>query len=145
MLVSVPFADFCCFCCVAASGISTSSSQSGGHSGSPSTPPASRTVMSSPFTVLSSRPEHAFSHIHPQGHQVSNCYTSTPPTTTLSGLGPLRCPLTPHPEYVFLHSYSPRVTRSVLHLYPYHPSCPEECWMTSSMDRASPVCLRDVV
>ena len=37
---------------------------------SPDTPPANRTVMTSPFSVLG-RPEHAFAHIHPQGHQVS--------------------------------------------------------------------------
>ncbi|XP_071146142.1 nuclear factor 1 X-type-like isoform X3 [Mytilus edulis] len=36
---------------------------------SPDTPPANRTVMTSPFSVLG-RPEHAFAHIHPQGHQM---------------------------------------------------------------------------
>lgn len=57
---------------VSASNSSVSgSTQGGGLTSSPSTPPPSRGVVSSPFTVLSSRPEHAFSHIHPQGHQVS--------------------------------------------------------------------------
>ena len=45
----------------------TSSSQN--LSNSPGTPPGNRAIMSSPFSVLS-RPEHAFAHIHPQGHQV---------------------------------------------------------------------------
>ncbi|KAK7099735.1 nuclear factor 1 C-type-like isoform X3 [Littorina saxatilis] len=66
----------------AASGISTSSSLSGGPSSSPST---SRAIMSSPFTVVSSRPEHAFSHIHPQGHQVLT-YPSLSPVNAISGV-----------------------------------------------------------
>ncbi|KAH9491988.1 hypothetical protein Btru_026642 [Bulinus truncatus] len=37
----------------------------GGVSSSPTTPPVSRTIMSSPFNLLS-RSEHAFTHIHPQ-------------------------------------------------------------------------------
>ncbi|XP_076440544.1 uncharacterized protein LOC143279999 isoform X2 [Babylonia areolata] len=69
-----------------ASAISTSSSQSGGHSSSPSTPPASRAVMSSPFTVLSSRQEHAFSHIHPQGHQVFTYSSLSPVNAAISGV-----------------------------------------------------------
>ncbi|KAL8599004.1 hypothetical protein ACOMHN_006813 [Nucella lapillus] len=69
-----------------ASGISTSSSQGGGLSSSPSTSPASRAVMSSPFTMLSTRPEHAFSHIHPQGPQVFS-YSSLSPVNAISGSG----------------------------------------------------------
>jgi hypothetical protein len=57
-------------CALWCAGVLTSSSQSAGPSSSPTTPPSSRAVMSSPFTVLSARPEHAFSHIHPQS-QVS--------------------------------------------------------------------------
>lgn len=69
----------------AATGVSTSSSQSGGHSSSPSTPPTSRAIMSSPFTVLSSRAEHAFSHIHSQSHQVFT-YPSLSPVNAISGV-----------------------------------------------------------
>ena len=34
-------------------------------------PPLNRGIMSSPFTLLQARPEHAFAHIHPQPPQVS--------------------------------------------------------------------------
>ncbi|XP_025111035.1 nuclear factor 1 A-type-like isoform X7 [Pomacea canaliculata] len=61
------------------------STQGGGLTSSPSTPPPSRGVVSSPFTVLSSRPEHAFSHIHPQGHQVFT-YPSLSPVNAISGV-----------------------------------------------------------
>lgn len=47
----------------------TASNTSMGVSSSPGTPPVNRTIMSSPFSVLT-RPEHAFPHIHPQAHQV---------------------------------------------------------------------------
>lgn len=47
-----------------------SSSGSQAVSNSPGTPPANRSIMSSPFSVLQ-RPEHGFAHIHPQGHQVN--------------------------------------------------------------------------
>ncbi|XP_048255760.1 nuclear factor 1 X-type-like isoform X2 [Haliotis rufescens] len=53
-------------------------------SSSPGTPPVNRTIMSSPFTVLS-RPEHAFAHIHPQGHQVFT-YPSISPVNAISGV-----------------------------------------------------------
>ncbi|XP_056018500.1 nuclear factor 1 X-type-like isoform X7 [Ostrea edulis] len=46
----------------------SSSNTSLGVSSSPGTPPVNRTIMSSPFSVLT-RPEHAFPHIHPQAHQ----------------------------------------------------------------------------
>lgn len=48
-----------------------------GVSTSPGTPPVNRAIMSSPFSVLT-RPEHAFAHIHPQGHQVCTCILSSP-------------------------------------------------------------------
>ena len=48
-----------------------SSSATQAVSNSPGTPPANRSIMSSPFSVLQ-RPEHGFAHIHPQGHQVSS-------------------------------------------------------------------------
>ena len=50
----------------------SSSSTSSGTSSSPSSSPhLNRGIMSSPFTVLQGRPEHAFAHIHPQPPQVS--------------------------------------------------------------------------
>ncbi|KAL5021707.1 hypothetical protein ScPMuIL_000862 [Solemya velum] len=51
---------------------------------SPGTPPVNRTIMSSPFSVLT-RPEHAFAHIHPQGHQVFT-YPSISPVNAISGV-----------------------------------------------------------
>lgn len=64
------------FCPTAASSVSSSPSSSGGGSGASSSSPTSsphlnRGIMSSPFTVLQGRPEHAFTHIHPQPPQVS--------------------------------------------------------------------------
>lgn len=56
---------------VAAAATLNSSSNVSYVSTSPITPPASRAIMSSPFTLLQGRPEHAFAHIHPQSHQVS--------------------------------------------------------------------------
>ena len=48
----------------------TVSASSAGTSSAPNTPPANRAIMSSPFSVLQGRPEHAFAHIHPQPPQV---------------------------------------------------------------------------
>ncbi|BFY99276.1 hypothetical protein BsWGS_02316 [Bradybaena similaris] len=53
----------------------------GGVSSSPNTPPVSRSIMSSPFTLLS-RSEHAFTHIHPQIFT----YPSISPVNALSGV-----------------------------------------------------------
>ncbi|KAL3868266.1 hypothetical protein ACJMK2_041095 [Sinanodonta woodiana] len=53
-------------------------------SSSPGTPPTNRGIMSSPFSMLS-RPEHAFAHIHPQGHQVFS-YSSISPVNAISGV-----------------------------------------------------------
>lgn len=53
----------------------------GGVNSSPTTPPVSRTVMSSPFNLLS-RSEHAFSHIHPQAFS----YPSISPVNAISGV-----------------------------------------------------------
>lgn len=61
-----------------------SSSNSMGVSSSPGTPPVNRTIMSSPFSVLT-RPEHAFPHIHPQAHQVFT-YPSLSPVNAISGV-----------------------------------------------------------
>lgn len=61
-----------------------SSSNSMGVSSSPGTPPINRTIMSSPFSVLT-RPEHAFPHIHPQAHQVFT-YPSLSPVNAISGV-----------------------------------------------------------
>ncbi|XP_052689680.1 nuclear factor 1 X-type-like isoform X5 [Crassostrea angulata] len=59
-------------------------SNSMGVSSSPGTPPINRTIMSSPFSVLT-RPEHAFPHIHPQAHQVFT-YPSLSPVNAISGV-----------------------------------------------------------
>ncbi|XP_055884977.1 nuclear factor 1 X-type-like isoform X2 [Biomphalaria glabrata] len=53
----------------------------GGVSSSPTTPPVSRTIMSSPFNLLS-RSEHAFTHIHPQAFT----YPSISPVNAISGV-----------------------------------------------------------
>ncbi|XP_060081476.1 nuclear factor 1 X-type-like isoform X2 [Ylistrum balloti] len=66
------------------SSTSNNSNSSQGISSSPGTPPFNRTIMSSPFSVLT-RPEHAFAHIHPQGHQVFS-YPSLSPVNALSGV-----------------------------------------------------------
>lgn len=66
-----------------AGGPLTSSSQNMNNN-SPGTPPGNRAIMSSPFSVLS-RPEHAFAHIHPQGHQVFS-YASLSPVNAFSGV-----------------------------------------------------------
>ncbi|XP_021343540.1 nuclear factor 1 X-type-like isoform X10 [Mizuhopecten yessoensis] len=63
---------------------SNNNNSSQGISSSPGTPPFNRTIMSSPFSVLT-RPEHAFAHIHPQGHQVFS-YPSLSPVNALSGV-----------------------------------------------------------
>lgn len=62
----------------------SSSNSSMGVSSSPGTPPVNRTIMSSPFSVLT-RPEHAFPHIHPQAHQVFT-YPSLSPVNAISGV-----------------------------------------------------------
>ncbi|XP_056018501.1 nuclear factor 1 X-type-like isoform X8 [Ostrea edulis] len=62
----------------------SSSNTSLGVSSSPGTPPVNRTIMSSPFSVLT-RPEHAFPHIHPQAHQVFT-YPSLSPVNAISGV-----------------------------------------------------------
>lgn len=62
----------------------SSSNTSMGVSSSPGTPPVNRTIMSSPFSVLT-RPEHAFPHIHPQAHQVFT-YPSLSPVNAISGV-----------------------------------------------------------
>ncbi|XP_041356700.1 nuclear factor 1 X-type-like isoform X2 [Gigantopelta aegis] len=62
--------------------ISTTSSLAG--SSAVDTLAMSRTIMSSPFTMLS-RPEHTFHHIHPQGHQVFT-YPSISPVNAISGM-----------------------------------------------------------
>ncbi|XP_053394951.1 nuclear factor 1 X-type-like isoform X10 [Mercenaria mercenaria] len=61
-------------------------SSSGGQqvSNSPGTPPANRSIMSSPFSVLQ-RPEHGFAHIHPQGHQLFS-YPNISPVNAFSGV-----------------------------------------------------------
>ncbi|XP_050402626.1 nuclear factor 1 X-type isoform X2 [Patella vulgata] len=67
---------------------SSSVNQGGNASTSPGTPPINRAVVSSPFSVLS-RPEYAFSHIHPQGHQGSIgvfTYPSISPVNAISGM-----------------------------------------------------------
>jgi nuclear factor I len=61
--------------------ISQHSVSQGGVSSSPTTPPVSRTIMSSPFTLLS-RSEHAFTHIHPQIFT----YPSISPVNAISGV-----------------------------------------------------------
>ncbi|XP_052774876.1 nuclear factor 1 A-type-like [Mya arenaria] len=65
---------------------SSSISSSGGQavSNSPGTPPANRSIMSSPFSVLN-RPEHGFAHIHPQGHQLFS-YPNISPVNAFSGV-----------------------------------------------------------
>lgn len=65
---------------------SSSISSSGGQavSNSPGTPPANRSIMSSPFSVLQ-RPEHGFAHIHPQSHQLFS-YPSISPVNAFSGV-----------------------------------------------------------
>ena len=64
----------------------SSSNSNQNSNNSPDTPPANRTVMTSPFSVLG-RPEHAFAHIHPQGHQMFS-YPSISPVSmnALSGV-----------------------------------------------------------
>ncbi|XP_061175524.1 nuclear factor 1 X-type-like isoform X2 [Saccostrea echinata] len=62
----------------------STSNSSMGVSSSPGTPPVNRTIMSSPFSVLT-RPEHAFPHIHPQAHQVFT-YPSLSPVNAISGV-----------------------------------------------------------
>ncbi|XP_052255873.1 nuclear factor 1 A-type-like isoform X2 [Dreissena polymorpha] len=52
-------------------------------SNSPGTPPANRSIMSSPFAMLN-RPEHGFAHIHPQGHQLF--YPNISPVNAFSGV-----------------------------------------------------------
>ncbi|KAK3091094.1 hypothetical protein FSP39_017063 [Pinctada imbricata] len=63
---------------------SSSVNSSMGVSSSPGTPPINRAIMTSPFSVLT-RPEHAFAHIHPQGHQVFT-YPSISPVNAISGV-----------------------------------------------------------
>ncbi|XP_059154393.1 nuclear factor 1 A-type-like isoform X2 [Physella acuta] len=62
----------------------SNSNQHGSHGGvssSPTTPPVSRAIMSSPFNLLS-RSEHAFTHIHPQVFT----YPSISPVNAISGV-----------------------------------------------------------
>ncbi|XP_076462627.1 nuclear factor 1 A-type-like isoform X2 [Babylonia areolata] len=68
-----------------ASGISTSSSQGEGSSRSPPSSPGHQAVMSSPFTVLSTKQEPGFAHVHSQGHQVL-AYPSLSPGGGISGV-----------------------------------------------------------
>ncbi|CAH1775698.1 unnamed protein product [Owenia fusiformis] len=64
----------------------TGTSNSSSTSSTPTTPPVSRAIMSSPFSLLGSRPgEHAFTHIHPQGPQMFT-YPSISPISGLSGM-----------------------------------------------------------
>ncbi|CAI9742827.1 Hypothetical predicted protein [Octopus vulgaris] len=61
------------------------------------TPPINRAIMSSPFTVLSARHEHAFTHIHPQGPQMFT-YSSISPVNAISGvISPTTLNLIPSP------------------------------------------------
>ena len=107
--------------CLFLGGPLTSSSQNLNNNNSPGTPPGNRAIMSSPFSVLS-RPEHAFAHIHPQGHQVCSRLTPHPtssqPTsghnnsqgTPMGNRATMSSPfcILSRPEYAFAHIHPQR-------------------------------------
>lgn len=77
--------------------VASNTSQSSVNSSPSGTPPVNRAIMSSPFTVLSARHEHAFAHIHPQGPQMFT-YSSISPVNAISGvISPTTLSLIPSP------------------------------------------------